>query len=212
MMRQTWSLLTLLSALAAFGVCSGAQAGLIPTNVTITPDAGNFRWTYGVDMTTNVHLQSGDFFTIYDFGGLVTGPGNSLSNITPPAGWTVTSSMAGQNPPGISPVDNTAIPNLTFTYSGPTITGSGSIGDFWAISTNGSATTSDFTSLTHTNASGAPEANITSTAVPVLNNIANSPEPATLAMFGLGLPVFCIGRWLRRQHCRQSIISQWQPC
>jgi hypothetical protein len=199
MMRRTWSLLATLSALVAFGICTHAQAGLIPTSVTIAPDGGNFRWTYGVDLTSNVHVQSGDFFTIYDFSGLVTGPGNSLSNIVPPSGWTVTSSMVGQTPPGVSPVDNASVANLTFTYSGPTITSPGSLGNFWAISTEGSSTTADFTSLTHTNAGGSPEANITTTSAPVIGAIANSPEPATLAMLGLSLPVFCVGRWLRRQ-------------
>ncbi len=199
MMRQSCGVLALISAAAAFGPCSSAEAGMIPTEVTITPDAGNFRWTYGVNLTSNVQLQAGDFFTIYDFGGLVTGPGSSLNNITPPVGWTVSSSMTGQVPPGVLPTDNPGVPNLTFTYNGPTISGPGTVGDFWAISTIGTATTADFTSLTHTQASRAPESNITTTAVPVFNNIANSPEPATLAMFGLGFPVLYFGRWVRRR-------------
>jgi hypothetical protein len=199
MMRRTWSVVVLLAAVAAFGVCSNAQAGLIPTNVTVTPDGSNFRWTYAVVVTTDVHVQTGDFFTIYDFNGLVTGPGGSLTTVTTPSGWTVSSQMVGPTPNGTAPNDSATVPNLTFTYNGPTITGQVGLGNFWALSTFSDSTTSDFTSLTHTNAGGRSEANITSTNVPVPSTISQTPEPATLAMFGLGLPVFGVGNWLRRR-------------
>jgi len=198
-MRQFCGVLAVIIAVAALGVCSTARAGMIPTNVTVTPDAGNFRWDYSVSLSSNVQIQTGDYFTIYDFGGLVTGPGGTLSNITPPVGWNATTSMVGQTPPGLAPIDKPDLPNLTFTYSGPTAAGPFSLGDFWAVSTMGMATTADFTSVTHTQVGRVPECNITTTSVPVAPNIANSPEPATLAMFGLGLPVLGLGRWLRRR-------------
>jgi hypothetical protein len=199
MMRRIWGAVVPLAVVAAIGICSQAQAGLIPTNVTITPDGSNFRWTYAVVVTTDVHVQSGDFFTIYDFGGMVPGAGNPLSNIVTPAGWTVTSSMLGQTPPGTTPVDSPTIPNLTFTYNGPTITGQVGLGNFWAISSYGSSASADFTSLTQTNIGGRTEANITSTSVPVPGAVNQTPEPATWAMFGLGLPACGVGGWLRRR-------------
>jgi hypothetical protein len=201
MKNRIWGVLALAAVVSVFGICSKAQAGLIPTNVTITPDGSNFRWTYAVVVTTDVHVQSGDFFTIYDFGGLT-----SLASVATPAGWAVTSAMVGPTPAGTSPSDSATIPNLTFTYTGPTITGQVGLGNFWAISTFGNSTTSDFTSITQTNSSGRSEANITTTNVPV-PGISNTPEPATLAMFGLGLPVFGIGGWLRRRMRKQSQVA-----
>jgi hypothetical protein len=191
--------LVVLAAAALLGLGTQAQAGLIPTNVSVTPDGSNFRWTYAVVVTTDVHVHSGDFFTIYDFGGMVTGPGGSLSNVLIPAGWSVSSAMVGATPTGTAPTDDPHIPNLTFTYNGPDIVGQTGLGNFMAISTFGDATTSAFTSITHRNVDGRSEANITSTDVPVPSNVAGTPEPATLGMFGLGLPVLGLGRWLRRR-------------
>src|SRR5439155_1197536 len=51
------------------------KAGLFPVSVSIQPEAGNFRWTYNVVLPTGMKLQSGDYFTIYDFGGYVPGSG-----------------------------------------------------------------------------------------------------------------------------------------
>jgi hypothetical protein len=204
MMRRIWGAVAPLAVVAAFGICSQAQAGLIPTNVTITPDGGNFRWTYAVVVTTDVHVQTGDFFTIYDFGGLVMGPGNTLSNVVTPAGWAVSSNLTGTTPPGTTPGDNGSVPNLTFTYTGPTITGQVGLGNFWAISTFNNSASADFTSLTQTNVGGRTEANITTTSVPVPGNVNKTPEPATWAMFGLGLPVCGVGGWLRRRLRRQA--------
>jgi hypothetical protein len=147
-------------------------------------------------------VQTGDYFTIYDFGGLVMGPGNSLSNVFAPAGWSVTSSMLGQTPSGTTPVDSSSVPNLTFTYTGPSMTGQAGLGNFWAISSFNNSGTADFTSLVQTAVGGRTEANITTTNVPVPSTVAQTPEPATWAMFGLGLPVAGVAGWLRRRFRR----------
>ena len=69
---------------------------IIPASVTVTPDSGNFRWTYSIVLPTNMMLQSGNFFTIYDtVNGLVPGSIQAPDrldrvdrplNVTPPAG------------------------------------------------------------------------------------------------------------------------------
>ena len=59
----------LLAGLAALAATPRAEAGLIPVNVSITPDGGNFRWTYSVVLPTDMKLQAGNYFTIYDFAG-----------------------------------------------------------------------------------------------------------------------------------------------
>ena len=60
-----------LFAVAAMTVtlANTASAGLLPTNVQVNPEAGNFRWTYAIVLPTDMKLQSGNYFTIYDFAG-----------------------------------------------------------------------------------------------------------------------------------------------
>src|SRR5256885_16236655 len=83
--------LALALALAA-AATTPARAGLLPVSVTITPEAGNFRWTYAITLPTDVKVQSGDYFPVYDFGGLVAGA------IAAPDGWTCSTSKLGPTP------------------------------------------------------------------------------------------------------------------
>jgi hypothetical protein len=184
-----------LAAMAGLGLDSQARAGLIPTVVTVTPDSGNFRWTYAVVVTTDVQVKSGDFFTIYDFNGLV--PGSAVA----PAGWSASTPMLGVTPSGTSPSDNPAVPNITFTYSGPPINGSAGLGNFWALSNTNVSETSNFTSQSHTQVNGHPEANITSTDVPVPGggDVLQTPEPSAIGMLGISLPMLGFLRFLRRR-------------
>ena len=70
-----------LAPLVALCAAVPARAGLLPVNVSVTPEGGNFQWTYAVVLPTDSQLRSGDYFTIYDFGGLVAG------SIQAPTGW-----------------------------------------------------------------------------------------------------------------------------
>src|SRR5258708_2884215 len=98
MLRKTLTIrLFALAVLAAAVAGSPAQAGLLPVSVTVTPEAGNFRWTYAVVLPTDSKLQSGDFFTIYDFGGLVAG------SAAAPDGWTATVTKTGPTPSRVNP-------------------------------------------------------------------------------------------------------------
>src|SRR5687768_3986667 len=99
-MTRTPRTARLLFALAVAAVAASttpARAGLLPVSVTITPEAGNFRWTYAIVLPTDVRLQSGDFFTVYDFGGLVA------NTITAPDGWTATVTTVGPTPDRVNP-------------------------------------------------------------------------------------------------------------
>jgi hypothetical protein len=69
-----------------------ARAGLLPVQVTVTPEAGDFRWTYAITLPTDAQLQAGNYFTIYDFAGFIPGTGVS------PDGWTLATSNVGQTP------------------------------------------------------------------------------------------------------------------
>ena len=187
MIRRTWiARLLAVAALAAAG--QTASAGLLPVSVTVTPEAGNFRWTYAVVLPTDMKLQAGDYFTIYDFGGLV--PGSTSA----PDGWTFTPNA--KTPDRLTPQDDPNIPNLTWTYSGPMMDGTkAGLGNFWAVSLYGTTTDSMFTALTHRTSDGKFDSNITPTTVPVpAPPPPGVPEPATLALAGLGLPLLALAR------------------
>ncbi|MCS7270010.1 MAG: hypothetical protein NZ703_02900, partial [Gemmataceae bacterium] len=101
-----------------------ARAGLLPVSVTVQPEAGNFRWTYSVVLPTDMQLKAGDYFTIYDFEGYISGSAKVLSAGPDPSYasyWSVSTNMTGQTPPRLNPVDDPNIVNLTWTYNGPTI-------------------------------------------------------------------------------------------
>lgn len=186
--------LGLLSTLALFAA-TPARAGLLPVQVSVTPDGGNYRWTYAIVLPTDSMLQSGDYFTIYDFGGFVP------NSIVTPAGWNVAVANLGSTPGRLNPDDDAALPNMTFTYGGPTInTGQTGLGNFWADSTFSQSTDSFFTAQTHRTSDGRPDSNITETVVPVpTGSTIGAPEPATLALAGLGLPLVGAARLLRRK-------------
>lgn len=190
------------TAILAIGLMGGttlptAQAGLLP--VSLLPVAqldGNFRWTYQIVLPTDTMLKNGDFFTIYDFAGFVPN-----SNGQPSSNWQFSSANLGLTPPGLAPVDNTSIPNLTWQYTGvATPIGQLGLGNFWAASQYSAATTSNFTARTTKVLDGRKDSNITTTTVPVPTAIPVVPEPATLAMAGLGLPLVGMVRMIRRRH------------
>jgi hypothetical protein len=193
-MRRTSVLATAL----ALGLTSAAQAGLLPTAVTVTPEAGNYRWTYAVVLPTDMQLQSLDYFTIYDFDGRV--PGGELV----PDGWALSVATGGGTPDRLNPDDAPGVPNLTWTYTGPTVvTGQLGLGNFWAVSTLGEDRGREgaFTSQTHRTTDGLGERNLTQTVVPggPSGGPAAAPEPGTLALAGLGLPIVgLVRRWRRR--------------
>jgi hypothetical protein len=91
-----------------------ARAGFTITLDSTQPVGTNTAFNYSATIPVGDQINTGDFFRIYDFGGLVTTP-------SAPAGWTVT--LANSNPPPPPNViltygDDPAIVNLTFTYTG----------------------------------------------------------------------------------------------
>ena len=90
MIRRTW-IARLFVVAAATGVAvamtgGSATAGLLPVSVTVQPEAGNFRWTYSVVLPTDMKLQAGNYFTIYDFAGYKAGSGSVKTYLTPVGG------------------------------------------------------------------------------------------------------------------------------
>jgi hypothetical protein len=190
----------LASAAVALFAASAATAGLLPTSVTVTHEAGNYRWTYAVVLPTDLQLQSGDYFTIYDFAGRV--PGGELV----PDGWTLgIAAIGGGTPDLLNPGDDPAVPNLTWTYTGEaSLNGQIGLGNFWAVSSLGeeSGRVGAFTSQTHRTSDGLGDRNITETIVPTGQGVTppSVPEPTTLALASVGLPfVVALARRGRRR-------------
>ena len=205
MIRRTW-ITRLFTAAVAIVVSAGTtNAGLLPVSVTVQPEAGNFRWTYSVVLPTDMKLQAGNYFTIYDFAGYQAGSA-AVTSTSPDASfaqyWTLSTSNLGPTPDRLNPQDDPNIANLTFTYNGPTIpAGQLTLGNFSATSLYGETAQSFFTATNPQAISGNVDSNITSTLVPQGDGgpVVGTPEPTTLVLAGLGLPLIGLGRVLRRK-------------
>jgi hypothetical protein len=179
-------------AMSLLALNAPARADIIPQlNSLPTPVVGGFLWEYNADLTPAQFLAAGDFFTIYDFAGFVP-----MSNVQP-VNWIFSSALVGVTPAGLTVADNAGVPNLTWTYTGPT-TGNGPIdlGLFKAISTFNTQRLGGYAAMAHLHhpgfidhATGTMNKGIT--IVPVV------PEPGTMALLGLGAAPL-IGRLRRR--------------
>jgi hypothetical protein len=203
---RTWiARLVLAVGLAACVTAAPARAGLLPVSVSVQPEAGNFRWTYSVVLPTDMKLQAGSYFTIYDFGGYIPGSANLTSPFPDDSSlghWSVTTSNVGPTPDRLNPNDDPNVTNLTWTYNGPTIpSGQVTLGNFNATSLFQDSQSSFFTGTNPTSVTGEIDSNITETITPVGQVVpppSGVPEPATLALAGFGLPIVA-ARWIRRK-------------
>jgi hypothetical protein len=208
LMTRIRKLLPVLAVLGGIALAAGpARAGIVlapgPNNPTITPVSGGFKWSYNVQVPGALNVQPGDSFTIIDFAGFKTG-----TAFAPTSDWTFSSSMTGPaDPHGIlTPPDNPALPNLTWTYHGAAISGGGSgvqvtLFGFGAVSTGGTPQEGLLVSFIHRDSDGKFVVDGTPATVPVPDKGGphDSPEPATLVMFGLGLPFVGLAGLLRRR-------------
>jgi len=122
----------LATLLMTLGVHGAAQATLIPTLGSVNPSGGNtFVWSYDIGLAFDQNANGGgaqsvnpvppsasvgDFLTIYDFRGFVSG------SCFVPGGWACQTQAIGFTPNTQTPADSN-LTNLTFTRTGSTLTG-----------------------------------------------------------------------------------------
>jgi hypothetical protein len=211
-MLRTRALFTGVLAAGLALAAPSARAGMIAT-ATVDPFGSNFQWTYHVAVQSGVHVQPGDYFTIYDFQGAVPGSDSA------PAGWNLTvANSTGIIGSRTTPNDDPNLPNYTWTWTGGHDIQTGAAGDFSLVSHFQQANTSDFSyvGVSHRTDDNRPYQDITSVAVP--SPIGNgpppppggggepppggppgAPEPATLIMLGCGLPALGLLKLRRRK-------------
>ena len=147
-----------------------ARADIIPTLNSITGSAPNFTWNYSANVTVDQTVNSGDFFTIYDFSPIMP------TTTTQPSGWTFSTALVGPTAALTSPTDNPNLWNLTWTYSGSAITGSAALGMFSVVTSTDQLKDGQFTAQATRNSgpnAGTKVSNIGVVSVPV-------PEPSSL--------------------------------
>jgi hypothetical protein len=187
--RRARLLVGVLGGLGFFTLAAGsARADIIAHFGSVTGTTGNFTWNYTANATSDAAVQTGDYFEIVDFKGF-------NGTHSQPTGWTFVSSTSGPTPGGISFNDDPAVTNLVWEYTGSSpLTGAMNLGSFTAGSSMNAITTGPMvaqSTVSDGGAAGAKIANLTSTSVPggISPSDTAVPEPTTLALLVVGLPV-----------------------
>jgi hypothetical protein len=179
----------LFAAISAISLA--ARADIIPTLSSVTGSSPNFTWNYSANVTVNQTVNTGDFFTIYDFGSIA--PGFATMQ---PTGWTFSQALIGPTAAQTSPTDNPNILNLTWTYNGTTpIVGSAALGMFSVITSTDQLKVGQFTAQATLNTgpnAGTKVSNVGTVSVPV-------PEPSTLFPIMSLCVAIGVDRFLRRR-------------
>ncbi|HLV81343.1 MAG TPA: hypothetical protein VKT32_13745 [Chthonomonadaceae bacterium] len=188
--------IAILCGIALLSLGTGnARGDVIPQLTSVTTSTINpadYTFTYETDVTNTETVQTGDFFTLYDFNGYVSGTAFA------PSGWTLSVQNTGITPTGVTPVDDPNIVNLTWTYSGAT-QGPGplNLGNFGADSIYGQTQAMWFTGLAHKYDPGHGDNNTPVANVGQDGGPAPVPEPPAVAMLAGTLSMGLTWRRLR---------------
>jgi PEP-CTERM motif-containing protein len=200
--------LMLVAALGALALAvPTAEAAITPTLISVTPMGdGTFTYTYNVDIAEDQNAMddgafptgttpSGpgapsntfqDYFTIYDFAGLVGGSWNQ------PAGWSFAANLTGPTPSSTGPADDSGLFNITWVKTSGDLAGPQDLGNFTVRSTFENVYFDNYTSdatRSQGQTAGSAVASIGTVSVPQVEGGApfRVSEPGTLMLLGSGL-------------------------
>jgi hypothetical protein len=105
----------LLTACAAFGLATAANASVIPVLDTITPVGSEFEFSYSGTLAGDQGLVFGSELVIFDFAGYVAG--TISPGIYGPDLHAFTENTSALPPPFLT-IDDPLIPNLVFRWEG----------------------------------------------------------------------------------------------
>jgi len=194
-LRSRASFGALLSA-AALLIGNAVQADIIPVFNVATPTGGGCEFSYNVSVASGSRVNTGDYFTIYDFNGYIAGSEFA------PVDWAITVQALGITPPSQLVADNAGVVNITFEYTGLApiigpVTPVGGVGAFGAESVFCAENVGgQYSSSTHKNNPGklddnTPQANQGFLVTPAV------PETSSLMLLVPGLVP--LGMMLRRR-------------
>lgn len=198
--------LFLVGLLAVAAASASITPDLMVTNGTTycSGSPGNCTYTYDIILAENHSVETGDFFTIYDFNGFVSFPA------VQPLGWTPSAAMTGMDPvdPAIPYAgDDANVMNLTWQYAGPTLAAPGgglTISGFQAVSTFTGVAPGRYGSQTHkptgVTVGGMPSSSAGYVDVPGTGPGGENPipEPMSMALLGGGLAALGLLRFRKQ--------------
>jgi hypothetical protein len=196
-----------LAAALLLGNAGPAKADILLTLMSVTPSGSDFLYTYDVMLTAGSVLHaagggantgvspSNNFFTLYDVQGLVAGSESYGQTLGVLGNSTHTEQLSGITPAGQSPIppDSGSLPNITTYWTGADMAALATpvdLGTFAFLSTNplGSGM------VAYAGATQKLESfpdfiadNISQVAGPGGPSVV--PEPGTLMLMAIGLPV-----------------------
>jgi len=215
-MKRILHAIVMISMLTLVTVYAQAQVIVSSKNNVFVSDS--WTWTYQAQLSTSSELDSNgavpnvlltttdmmptgtykDYFTIYDFDGFL--PGSNFQ----PANFDFISQNVGPTPGRIAELtDDPNIPNLTWFYTGPTMTGPQILSFFGAKSSIGEMRRSIVAvdSTMHNKYTSPPDGYVSQSLrniyVPGPADIILTPEPSTFLLLGAG--VAGLAFWRRRK-------------
>jgi hypothetical protein len=207
-LKSLWRIGLVLAAVLVLMNAGQARADIILNLASVMPMGSDFQYSYSVQLTDNTGLHAAggsdntsNFFTLFDVQGLVSG---SVSVGGALAGSSTTSVQnSGLIPAGTAPLppDNPNLPNITVVWTGSDVNGPFAMGTLTFLSANGLGSAL----LAFAGASQKLESfpnlvgnNIGQVAGPG-PSVSPIPEPGTLMLLAMGLPVLG-GLYYRRRN------------